>query len=96
MLAGELAEAGTVGQGVEGLGEQFGTPVPVVAAEGLLAEIAPTVLTAETLDTMGLAAAGEEASADPVPGHARIPVEGTKFVGAERRHEGGGADSHAR
>src|SRR6185369_16663050 len=83
VLAGELAEAGAVGERVEGLGEQLGAAEPVAGAERLLGEVAPAVATAVTLDAAGLRAVGEEAGAHPVPRSGWAAVECAGIVGTE-------------
>src|SRR5262249_55061603 len=65
VLAGELAEAATVGQRVERLREELRALEPVVGAKGLGRAVAPAVLTAETLDALGGAPASEAAGAYP-------------------------------
>src|SRR5213078_371002 len=75
VLAGELAEAGAVGHGVERLGEQLRALEPVVGTEGLGGEVAPAVATAETLDALRGGAAGEEAGTQPAPRSRWLAVE---------------------
>src|SRR5262249_14061 len=75
--------------------EQLGAFEPVGGAEGLLAEVTPTVTALEALDPVGGGATGEEAGADPVPGRGWGAMAWAVGVGAERGHEGGAGAGHA-
>ena len=78
----------------DGHGE-LGALEPVAGAIGLLAEVAPAVTAAETLDTARGVLAGEVAVAYPAPRSGCGPVECALRVGAERGHLGGTCVRHA-
>src|SRR6266487_5082434 len=91
----DLAVAGTLDQLVTDGLEQFGALEPVAGAERLLAAVASTVATTETLDAVGWVLAAEEAGADPVPATRCATVVWTVFVGTARGHVDSAHGGHA-